>query len=114
MFLEKLSHEVNFEFFLDIPKLRKTTSDIELIAGDSFSALCSVASGSKPLKFEWCKNNLPLQKEIFKIQSIDEWNSLLKSASVDTSDIGNYTCRVSNAFGSDSATTMLKIKSKIR
>lgn len=97
---------------LDAPKLRKTASDIELLAGESFTFLCSAVAGSEPFKFEWFRNALPLREENYKIQSFDNSNSLLKITSVDITDAGNYTCRVSNPYGFDMISTILIIKSK--
>lgn len=90
------------------------SNKFELLAGEPFTVLCSALAGTKPLKFEWFRNNIPLQNGKYKIQSFNEANSFLNIASVDTTDAGNHTCLVSNAFGSDSISTLLSIRSKDR
>lgn len=84
-------------------------SKLDIFAGSSFTSLCSSLTGSQPLKFEWFKNEVPVQDERFKVLSLDIM-STLSIAKVDTSDADNYTCIVRNAFGSDSVSTVLNIK----
>lgn len=86
----------------------------ELHASQSFTTFCSAFVGSKPLIFEWLKNDVVLREGSvnYNIQSFDDSNSVLKIPSVAKSDAGNYTCRVSNAYGSDTISTKLSVKSK--
>lgn len=103
--------EFSYCFSSDAPKLMKSLPNVELLIGDSFSILCLAITGTKPLKFEWFINNSLLDKS--KIQSINDANSLLTFTSIETTDAGNYSCRVSNAHGSDMIFTLLSVKSKV-
>ena len=92
--------------------MRPQLSHIKQIIGTTFQPFCSVESGSVPLFFEWSRNGQSLKSgpEIgYKIDN-SEMFSIFTIKTIDTSDVGNYSCRVRNAFGSDTQTVLLSIK----
>jgi len=95
---------------LDAPKISNFANNEPLNEGSHFSALCSVYKGSLPLFFQWTKDNQVITDDHFKIASHSERSSILSIEKVRSSDSGNYSCSVSNAFGSDSQTIILIIK----
>lgn len=76
-----------------------------------FNLLCSIQKGTKPLQFEWQKNNEVLKSSNanLRIQNFED-NSLLIIDRLSTDDSARYTCTVRNKFGSDSQSTELSVK----
>lgn len=92
--------------------MKVASPNVKLLAGQSFSVFCSAITGSKPLKFDWFRDSISISESNYKIQLFDESTSGLKISAVGINDAANYTCKVSNVFGSDSISTLLSIKSK--
>ena len=84
-----------------------------LKADGSASVLCSVKSGSPPLKFEWLKDGIPLRSDdklsIFTTGDL----SSLTFRQLRRSDPGNYTCIVKNEEAMDSHTAQLFMRCKL-
>ncbi|XP_054724338.1 cell adhesion molecule Dscam2-like [Uloborus diversus] len=78
--------------------------------GERASAICTIKSGDRPLKFQWKKDGRDIA-EIPKvdIQSVKDASSILTIESVSSKFSGNYTCTISNSFGSDSFTASLVV-----
>ncbi len=76
--------------------------------------ICAISKGSLPLFFEWTKDNEIISDDHVKIASHNERSSTLSIEKVRSSDSGNYSCNVKNAFGSDSQTIMLIIKGYLK
>lgn len=79
--------------------------------GSTFKLLCSIQEGSKPLSFKWYKNNhlLTSKQSNYRIESIKD-DSLLVIDELTIDDTGNYSCSVSNNYGTDIQFTYLIVK----
>ena len=77
---------------------------------------CSLFEGTKPVRFEWKHNDRNILHPSSKLESsrviIEESEdvSVLKISNLRSSDSGNYSCFVSNAFGSDVQSSILIVK----
>ena len=95
-----------------------SSSNITVAVGDSLTLFC-ISQGSPPDKFTWRKDNDPT---VLQSTSITAVNHTSTSAvfranysidSVTTSDSGTYTCNVTNSIGTDTATIMVAVISKL-
>jgi len=98
-------------FETEPPELLKLFDRKNLEEGQKLTVTCSTTKGSKPLTFEWLKDGHLLAVEKYRINN-DEDYSMLKIDSLNSVDGGNYTCKASNAFGSDSSIFEVQIKRK--
>ncbi|GBM66125.1 Titin [Araneus ventricosus] len=81
-----------------------------LAIGDMTELSCTVKRGSLPITFEWYHNDrLIKDHQKYKISS-SQISSHFLIGKVSGSDIGNYTCKASNAFGDDSKTESVLIE----
>ena len=95
------------------PKLSPISSRSQT-EGSYFHIVCSVEKGSVPLFFEWSKNGQTIKSSPqvnYKIENF-EMHSILTIKSIDMKDVANYSCIVSNAFGSHMRSTLLSIKGR--
>lgn len=96
----------------DAPKLLPSQSVQIHKQGEIAVILCVIQSGLPPFRFDWYKNG----QNIRESQTVELVNSQvlstlhLKKLTVD--DGGNYSCSVSNSYGSDSLTTQILIEGK--
>ena len=95
------------------PRIIKFDFAADLEKDGSASLVCSVKSGSSPLRFEWMKDGLALQNSDKLSISTTDRASILVLLRLSMQDIGNYTCSVKNHEGLDSHTSQLTMKSKI-
>ncbi|KAM7294611.1 hypothetical protein ISCGN_024117 [Ixodes scapularis] len=70
---------------------------------------CVVLEGDEPFKFSWLKDGIALASNRKVQVKVSEAVSSLTITTVDAEDIGNYTCVVRNAAGSDSFTSQLLV-----
>ncbi|XP_049276092.1 titin-like [Rhipicephalus sanguineus] len=94
----------------EAPKVLPFSFPKEHRIGDALAVTCVASRGSRPLAFAWLKNGAPVtsgHKAAPKM--LTESISALTMSSVDADDIANYTCRVTNAAGSDSYTAELVV-----
>jgi hypothetical protein len=99
----------------EVPFLFPLPSQSVLTEGLSFRLFCHSSGGTKPLFFQWNKNQQTLAnspESEYKIENNDDY-SLFSIKSVDRSDSGNYSCVVRNAFGTDIKSTLLIVKGLI-
>ncbi|XP_049514067.1 titin-like [Dermacentor silvarum] len=76
---------------------------------------CIAIRGSQPLKFAWFKDGHPLNEGTRAMpRSLTDTLSTLTIPKVTAEDVGNYTCRVSNAVGSDSYSAELLVTDQPR
>ncbi|CAG2109696.1 unnamed protein product, partial [Medioppia subpectinata] len=93
------------------PKLSKHVSHKSQSIGTYFQVFCNVESGSLPMFYEWSRNgqSLKTSPEVnYKIENNDMFSRIIIKK-IETKDAANYTCLVSNAFGSDRQTVLLSI-----
>src|SRR6185437_9477633 len=87
---------------------------IAITEGTVFSTLCSLSVGSEPLFFQWSKDGVKLPDSPTSSSKIETTRKLsyIQIDSVQRTDAGNYTCTLTNAFGSDSLSITLSIKGR--
>ncbi|XP_023225170.1 Down syndrome cell adhesion molecule-like protein Dscam2 [Centruroides sculpturatus] len=93
----------------ELPVIKPFTFPDNLKTGDSLSVSCSVISGDKPLTFMWMKENKEIKDGSNAKIHTHTSLSILAIDPLDEQNRGNYTCIVSNAFGSTSHTANLQI-----
>lgn len=77
--------------------------------GERSSTICSIKSGDKPIQFKWKKDGQDIvESSNIETQSVKD-SSILFIESVSAKNSGNYTCIVSNAYGSDKFTAVLTV-----
>ena len=97
--------------FIAPPVLTTTSQTIHAALGDSVSLTCT-SEGSPPDTFTWMKDGIELQNNI-NITSVTHtgsaavFQSTYSISNISSSDIGNYTCTVTNPIGSDSLEIVL-------
>lgn len=69
---------------------------------------CIAIRGTPPLEFSWFKDGELATRRAVP-QMLSDSVSTLTIAKVGAEDLGNYTCRASNAVGSDSYTAVLMV-----
>jgi len=78
--------------------------------GSFAQTMCMVTEGDEPLKIRWSFHGASISSELgIDTQNIGSRTSILIVKSVGHKHNGNYTCRVSNAAGSISSTTQLRV-----
>jgi len=87
-------------FDAESPEILKLFERRNLEEGQKLTITCSTTKGSKPLTFEWLKEGVHLTNSKYRIAN-DEDFSLLKIDTISAKDAGNFSCKASNAFGSD-------------
>lgn len=75
------------------------------------AVLCIVSDGDPPFTFVWFKNGVKVQEnKDVNIRPMDDFTSTLVLTNLGPDHNGNYTCRVSNAAGSDEKSDKLNMK----
>ncbi len=80
--------------------------------GSKLKLHCQAQEGSRPLRFTWQKNDRKIEEDSgrARIDSSEEEESLLVIEHLQASDGANYTCSLSNSFGSVHQTTVVIVK----
>ena len=95
------------------PKLQDWQQRIDLVENISYILQCNVLSGSN-VYFEWSKDNLKVaEDDSIKVDNYKTLSSL-SFKSLHRNHSGTYSCRVKNAFGSDSTSTQLLVKGQLQ
>ncbi|KAH9364291.1 hypothetical protein HPB48_008471 [Haemaphysalis longicornis] len=93
------------------PRLQPFAFPKDHLPGQTLAVTCIASQGAQPLHFAWLKDGRPFaangRKAISKM--VTESVSVLTVTDVGPADIGNYTCRATNAAGSDSFTAPLVV-----
>ncbi|PRD27171.1 UNVERIFIED_CONTAM: Hemicentin-1 [Trichonephila clavipes] len=91
------------------PKIQPFNIATHFRTGEKVTLLCAIKSGTPPFHFTWMKNAQKITKDdpidVFQMKDI----STLTLPSLTLSSRGNYTCHVSNNYGSDSHTELLNV-----
>lgn len=83
---------------------------IEVLQNMTYFLQCHLISGSKPIFFQWIKNNEKLSTtDNIKIDNHPTL-SLLSIKQLNNTDSGTYSCQAQNAFGTDRTSTQLFVK----
>ena len=98
-------------YFIAPPVLTTTLQTIHAALGDSVSLTCT-SEGSPPDTFTWIKDGVQLQNNINTISvtytgSAAIFQSTYSIINFSSSDIGTYTCTVTNPIGSASLDIVL-------
>ena len=98
-------------YFIAPPVLTTTLQTIHAALGDSVSLTCT-SEGSPPDTFTWIKDGVQLQNNINTISvtytgSAAVFQSTYSISNFSSSDIGTYTCTVTNPIGSASLDIVL-------
>ncbi|KAH7641815.1 immunoglobulin domain containing protein [Dermatophagoides farinae] len=83
------------------PVLVKLYSKNEQTKGSDLVLTCNVAKGSKPLRFQWFKNGVELSNTGRSTIENKDIFSFFTLRNIDSNDVGNYSCVVTNKFGFD-------------
>lgn len=78
--------------------------------GDDTDILCKLRRGTRPIKFEWFHNEKQISVNSKSKVTTTERRSVFSMGNIQVTDIGNYTCVASNAFGRDSKTESVLIE----
>ena len=74
---------------------------------------CSIKRGTLPVHFQWLHNGKEIQSHSkYKITN-SEISSQFFIGKIQATDIGNFTCMATNAFGTDSVTESVSMEGKI-
>ncbi|KAF8765095.1 Titin like protein [Argiope bruennichi] len=97
------------------PKIKPFNFSGELSEGLRTMVMCGIIDGDLPFEFSWFKDGTSLSSERghFSIETLNEFTSILTIKSLSAGSNGNYTCRVTNAVGSDEKSDVLMMKEVI-
>ncbi|GFY63247.1 titin [Trichonephila inaurata madagascariensis] len=91
------------------PKIQPFNLASHFRTGEKVTLFCAIKSGTPPFSFAWMKNSQPLSEDAsVEIHQLKDFSSLVFT-SLTLESRGNYTCKVSNAFGSDFYTEFLNV-----
>lgn len=102
----------------DAPTIMRFEFMADVREGHRASVLCTVASGEAPYTIQWYKDGYPIGPEAAHLRNIqikpDSDQSTLKVQKVALEHAGNYTCLVSNRFGTASHSATLQVLAQPR
>ena len=122
LLLSSVCYQVNFasSSSSSSPKLEEFKPKRFQNIGNKFVLVCIPLEGLKPFHFEWYKNGILIQQQAsssnaatYRITETPEGESLLVIEKLSSSDSANYSCSVSNHFGTDSQLTQLIVRGLI-
>ena len=83
---------------------------IKPVIGGKTSFACQALTGSLPLTFNWFKDGKEMKELPSTRIRANEDISTLVIDSISSSHSGNYTCKISNRFGSDAFSIELRVE----
>lgn len=117
------------------PRLKSFNFESNILDGQTVRVFCQLIDGSQPLSFQWLKNGQPLSSTTsiqhsssslpyytssslpsttltnsIDIQTFPDYSSLAIYRIDRQRDSGNYTCLVSNSYGSDQYSSLLIVQ----
>ncbi|XP_055939180.1 cell adhesion molecule DSCAML1-like isoform X3 [Argiope bruennichi] len=91
------------------PKIQPFNLASHFRTGEKVTLFCAIKSGTPPFTFSWMKNSQTLTADSsVEIHQVKDFSSLM-FPSLTLESKGNYTCKVSNAFGTDFHTEFLNV-----
>ncbi|XP_053206727.1 cell adhesion molecule DSCAM-like [Panonychus citri] len=94
----------------EIPKVNPFSPFIKPVIGGKTSFTCQSLFGSAPLSITWVKDGQEISDSSeIRIRNIED-SSMLIIDSIKSSHSGNYSCRISNRYGSDSYSSELLVE----
>lgn len=91
-------------FASDAPVLNPLSVPPNIAIGDITAITCTIKRGSRPVNFKWLHNGQEMRIDSkYKITSSDATSQFF-IGEIQASDIGNFTCIASNAYGTHSKT----------
>lgn len=96
------------------PKVSLLTPSIKPKIGSKSSLTCQALSGTLPLQISWFKDGKEIREEVnsMRIRTNEDISNLVID-SISSSHSGNYTCKISNRFGSDFGSIELKLEGEL-
>ena len=82
----------------------------ETSVGEDATLVCTLGSGTKPVKFSWTKDGQELPSNIV---THTQASSTVYIPVVKSQDHGKYSCRVKSSFGEDSKSADLVVSGKL-
>ncbi|GFT38336.1 ig-like domain-containing protein [Nephila pilipes] len=97
---------------IEAPALQKPLMiPAELRIGERADIICTLRRGDLPVTFKWFFNGREIRgEELGKVTSYDVRSSVYLMDKLRAENVGNYTCTVSNAAGSDTASGQLLVE----
>lgn len=96
----------------DSPVLNPLFVPPNIAIGDITEIVCTIKKGTMPIEFKWLHNGKDVQAHSkYKVTS-SKTSSHFYIGEIQASDIGNFTCIASNAFGADSKTENVFMEGK--
>lgn len=95
----------------DKPNIQDLFASSKVVESKKLFLACQ-AAGKPSLQFEWFFKNQKIQPDDNVFINHLEDSSLLNIKSMSIDNAGEYTCKVSNSFGSDSKKVHLNLNSK--
>ncbi|KAH6921920.1 hypothetical protein HPB50_006465 [Hyalomma asiaticum] len=87
----------------DVPQIQPFSFPAIVRLGMRTSVACMASSGAPPFDFTWKQDGRPIQGDSTKyVKMVSDNIATLTIERVGAGDLGNYTCTVTNAAGSDS------------
>ncbi|XP_053206039.1 cell adhesion molecule DSCAM-like isoform X2 [Panonychus citri] len=109
IFITSLS-TISYCYGQESPKVNPFAPMIKPMIGGKTSFACQSLFGSPPLSISWYKNGIQLTDSSSTRIRTNEDSSMLTIDSIKSSHSGNYTCKISNRFGSDAFTSELLVE----
>lgn len=83
----------------------------ELRLGERADVICTLRRGDLPVTFRWYFNGREIEGEkLGKVASYDVRSSVYLMDKLRAENVGNYTCTVTNAAGTDTAAGQLLVE----
>ncbi len=115
-FIYKYSLYLQWSFYLsgNAPKLKPFAFDRNVISGQRARVFCQLLEGITPLSFRWSKDGHQLksvgsESMEYSIEDHEDYSSLVIDP-VSGRNSGNYSCLVSNSYGSDTYSSVLIVQ----
>ncbi|XP_064488733.1 cell adhesion molecule Dscam1-like [Ornithodoros turicata] len=95
-----------------VPKVHPFHFPESVLRGESTRVVCGAAAGATPVNYAWYRDGEPLHAGDTSNISIQKFGgfSVLEISKASVSQNGNYTCTISNAHGSASASSQLLVQ----